>query len=59
MSVKVAIAQINCTVGDLSANAEKILAACEKAAALRRAGRNFAPVHGRRHAGGGNLTYRL
>jgi NAD+ synthase (glutamine-hydrolysing) len=34
MLVKVAIAQINCTVGDLTGNAAKILAACDTAASL-------------------------
>lgn len=35
MLVKVAIAQMNCTVGDLNGNAAKIFAACETAARLQ------------------------
>jgi NAD+ synthase (glutamine-hydrolysing) len=35
MLAKVAIAQINCTVGDLAGNAAKILAVCETAAGLQ------------------------
>lgn len=34
MSLRIAIAQINCTVGDLAGNAKRILAAAERAVAL-------------------------